>query len=180
MLFQSGMVTLMVILFSERKSNIADEITEILTSCGANYISDRVIYSPNGSFTVVREYKKTDITLKKGVAVFCDNTERFKEQSFPLGIIGICEDRNKNALKVFLKSKTPVISCGLGNKNTVTVSSITDNSLLATLQRSINTLYGVKIEPADFKIALKKNYSTFSVMASVAVLLLNGINPKEL
>lgn len=170
----------MVIIFSERKSNVADEITEILTLAGADFISDNTVCASKGLFTVVREYKKTEITINKGVAVFCDDTERFKEQVLPSGIIGICEDTNKNALKLFFKNRTPVISCGLGNKNTVTLSSLTDNSLLVTLQRNIKSMYGLSIEPADFKITLWKKYSPFSVMAGATILLINGIIPKEL
>ena len=67
----------------------------------------------------------------------------------------------------------------MNSKNTITLSSIIDNELLASLQRSIYDINGKKLEPAEFKIKLNKNYSPFSVMASLAVLLLKGIIPKE-
>ena len=116
----------MVILFSGRKSAVEKEIIEILSGYGADYISDKAVSSLGGRFTVVSEYKKTEIKLKSGIAVFIDDTDRFDNQVFPDGIIGICEDTNTAALKAFKDSGTPVISCGIGAKNTVTLSSFGD------------------------------------------------------
>ncbi len=167
----------MVILFSGRKSVVEKEIIDILCSFGANYISDKTVSSVGGRFTVISEYKKTDIKIKSGIAVFIDDTDRFKNQFFPKGIIGICEDGNLAALKTFKDSETPVISCGMGAKNTVTLSSFGDASLLASLQRTVTDLKGQDIDPAEFKIKLTKKYSPFAVMAGAAVLLLLGIKP---
>lgn len=167
----------MVILFSGRKSAVEKEIIEILSGYGADYISDKAVSSVGGRFTVISEYKKTDIKLKSGIAVFIDDTDRFENQCFPDGIIGICEEGNKAALKVFKDCGTPVISCGMGAKNTVTLSSLGSASLLASLQRTVTDFVGNDIDPAEFKIKLTKKYSPFAVMASAAVLLLVGIKP---
>lgn len=168
----------MVILFSGRKSKVEKEIIEILTLYGANYISDKIVSTTKGKFTIISEYKKTDLRIKKGIAVFIDDTNRFDGQIFPKNIIGICEDSNLKALELFKKSNISVISCGMSTKNTVTLSSLSSDSLLTTLQRTITNNFGAEIEPAEFKIKLNKSYSPFAVMASVAVLLLNGILPK--
>lgn len=167
----------MVILFSGRRSAVEKEIIEILSGYGANYISDKAVSSVGGRFTVVSEYKKTDIKLKSGIAVFIDDTDRFCNQVFPKGIIGICEDSNTAALKAFKTSGIPVISCGMGAKNTVTLSSLGNASLLASLQRTVTDFAGNDIDPAEFKIRLTKKYSPFAVMASAAVLLILGIKP---
>ena len=167
----------MVILFSGRKSTVEKEIIEILSGYGADYISDKAVSSVGGQFTVISEYKKTDIKLKSGIAVFIDDTDRFDNQIFPDGIIGICEDNNTAALKAFKDSETPVISCGMSAKNTVTLSSFGDASLLASLQRTLTDFKGNEIDPAEFRIKLTKKYSPFAVMASAAVLLIMGIKP---
>lgn len=169
----------MVIIFSGRKSAVEKEIISILTKYGANYISDKMISADAGKFTIISEYKKTDIKLKKGIAVFIDDTDRFNDQIFPEGIIGICGDSNTKALELFKKSNIPVISCGMNCKNTVTLSSLNSSTLLATLQRTVIDNYGNEVDPGEFKIKLTKNYEPFSVMASAAVLLVNGIIPDE-
>lgn len=169
----------MVILFSGRKSKTEKEIIEILETYGANYISDKSVSENSGNFTIISTYKKTDIKLEKGIAVFIDDTDRFEKQTFPIGIIGICEDTNTVALEKFKKSGIAVISCGMNLKNTITLSSINDNGLFAVLQRTVTDNSGKTIDPCEFKIKLNKEYSPFAIMASVAVLLINGIFPKE-
>ena len=168
----------MVILFSGRKSAVERDIIEILSGCGANYISDKAVTSGEGGFTIISAYKKTEINLKNGIAVFIDDTDRFDNQIFPDGITGVCEDSNLKALSIFKSCGTPVISCGMSGKNTVTLSSLGSTSLLASLQRTVTDLCGNEVDPAEFKIKLTKQYSPFAVMASAAVLLLVGIKPE--
>ncbi len=169
----------MVVLFSERKSNIEKEIIEILKKCGGDYISDKTVHSTNGLFTVVSEHKITDIKINAGAAVFTDDTDRFRGQILPNGIIGICESQNRSALEIFEKNKTPVISCGMNPKNTLTVSSLNENNVSLSLQRTITTLSGMDTEPFEFNIKLAKTYNPFSIMASAAVLLVHGILPEN-
>lgn len=169
----------MVILFSGRKNKLEKEIIEILTKHGGSYISDKFVSENQGVFTFLSVYKKSEIKLKKGVAVFIDNTDRFENQVLPIGIIGICEDTNQKALKIFKENNIAVISCGINNKNTITLSSYNSKNLLATLQRTLTDSLGNEIDPSEYKISLTKEYQPFSIMASIAILLLSGIAPKE-
>lgn len=169
----------MVILLSGRKSAVEKEIINILTKYNATYISDKMVTAGKGSMTIVSEYKKTQIDVKKGVAVIIDDTDRFIGQTFQKGIIGICEEENLKALQIFSNSDIPVICCGMGAKNTITLSSLNSDTLLASLQRTITDHFGNKLYPSEFKIKLTKKYSPFSVMASTAILLLNGIMPDK-
>ncbi len=169
----------MVILFSGRKSKAEKEIIEILTKYGGNYISDKFVSENDGNFTIISVYKKCEIKLKKGIAVFLDDTDRFLNQNLPIGIIGICEETNQKALEIFKQNNVAVISCGIGAKNTVTLSSFNSDNLLASLQRTLTDNSGNEIDPCEFKIKLTKEYSPFSIMSSIAVLLINGILPFE-
>lgn len=168
----------MVILFAGRKSKTEEEIISILKDYGANHISDRSVTAINSGFTLVSEYKKTELTLKNGIAVMVDHTERFQGQEFPAGMVGVCENTDKTALALMKQSGIPVVSCGMDGKNTVTLSSLGTDILSLTLQRAIPDFSGHIIEPGDYVIQLKKEYQPFSVMASAAVLLLSGIEPK--
>lgn len=169
----------MVILFSNRNNKTEKELIEILTACGADFISDKRISATGGFFTVVSAYKRCDIKIKKGIAVILDDTEKFKKQSLPKNFIGICEDINFSALEIFENNNTNVITHGNNHKNTLTISSFNEKSLVITLQRTIINIYGEKIYPTDYKIILKKNYSKEAVMCAVAILLLNRIEPKS-
>ena len=114
----------MVILFSNRKNKCENEIIEILSKYGAGHLSDKHITESNDNFTILSIYKKSELSLKKGIIVFIDSGERFIKQEIPLGFIGICEDNNLNALTNFKTNKIEAICCGMNNKNTITLSSI--------------------------------------------------------
>ena len=174
MLFRGDEV---VILFSGRKNRCEKEIIQILTRHGANYISDKAVFADGQNFLLVSEYKKTDLHIKQGVAVLIDDTDRFDGQRFPDGMIGICEDSNKKGLEIFSKSGTRVISCGMGAKNTVTLSSLGSDNLLASLQRSLTDCDGRRLDPQEFNIRLTGDYYPFAVMACTAILLWGGITP---
>ena len=164
----------MVILFSNRKSKLEKEILEILITCGADFISDRLVISTGGFFTATVCYKKTQINAKKAIILILDDSEKFKNQILPLGVIGICEDTNQNALNIFKENKVPVITCGNNHKNTITISSIENNQYILTLQRQITDLKGNVILPTDYKITLDNKYSPEAVMLCGAVLCLEN------
>ena len=146
----------MVILFSNRKNKLEKEIIEILSAFGGDFISDKVVTSKGGFFTVTACYKKTELNITKGVALILDDTEKYENQVFPKEMIGICEDRNQMALKIFKKNGLPVITCGSNPKNTLTLSSIDFNNYIITLQREVSGINGKTICPADYKVILQK------------------------
>lgn len=167
----------MVLLFGTRQNKYEKEIIEILKKHGANHISDKVISEGQGDFTIISIYKKAEITLDKGIAVFLNETAKFSKQKLPIGIIGICEEKNSRALENFSLNNITVLTCGIGSKNTVTISSISNNTLLATIQRTIIDTNGNLLNPCEIKIHLTKEYLPYSIMVAVAILLLLGITP---
>lgn len=170
----------MVILLSERKSKIAREIREILSFYNANFIDDKTVINNNGSFCVINIFKPCEIKLTKGIAVICDNSKRFENQTLTINIIGICEDNNQNAVRIFHKNHLAVMSCGINSKNTVTFSSLNENFFVLSLQRSFYSKNGKRQEPTEIKIKLKRNYEPFSILAACTILLYFGITPAEI
>ncbi len=166
----------MVILFSNRKNKLEKEIIEILTACGADFISDKTVAIRGGSFTAAALYKPTTLNIKKGVALILDDSDRFLKQILPSGISGVCEDNNNAALRIFERNGVPVITCGANCKNTITVSSINGGRFIVTLQRQILDIKGNLILPQDFNLNFQKTYSPEAIMLSCAALCLEGSN----
>ena len=167
----------MVLIFSDRKSAEEKEIISILKGFDITYISDKFIKSGKKGLTILNIHKIVELNIDKGIAVMIGDTSRFSSQKFPKGIIGICDCYNKNSLEIFAKHPMEVITCGMGRKNTVTFSSINQDTALLTFQRNITDFSGRTIEPAEYRLKLKTKYNNFSVMASFTILLLNGIKP---
>ena len=167
----------MVILLSDRRNKCEAEIIEILKKYGARCISDKYVIDGKTGLTILSLYKNSDIQIDKGVVVFLDNGARFIKQKLPVGIVGICEENNQSALDILKRNKIEAVCCGMGSKNSITLSSIGSNQLFTCLQRGLQSSSGEIIEQGEFKIKLTKNYKPFSVMASTAILLLEGITP---
>ena len=117
----------MIIIFADQKTKCGTEISDILYRCIPKRQTD---------FDIVTEYS--------------ENID------FSPGSIGVCEDSNSEALKLLMKHCVPVISCGMNGKNTVTLSSINSETLLAALQRTVTDCTGNEVDPGEFKIKLKK------------------------
>lgn len=92
----------------------------------------------------------------------------------------ICWENDIKSLELLKNLKIPVVTCGMNGKNTVTISSITDESCSITLQRSLTDIDKNVIEPAEFPLKLKNKYHTFSIMAAVVLNLLEGKTPCEI
>ncbi len=168
-----------MVILSNRKSKKEKEIIKILKQYGANYISDKILTDLCGKFTIASIYKKTELDLQKGIAVFTEKTLRFKDQKFPIGMVGICEENNHLCLETFKKSRNAVITCGSNHKNTFTLSSYSNGPLLVSLQRSFYDINGNIVEPCELKISITEDYSPFSVMCAAVILLYHGIVPDK-
>jgi hypothetical protein len=66
------------------------------------------------------------------------------------------------------------ISCGRSSKDTLTLSSITSDSAVVSLQRPVVTQSGAVVEQADYPISIEGSYSEdpFRLLAVTAVLIL--------
>lgn len=66
-----------------------------------------------------------------------------------------------------------VITCGMGSRNTVSVTSKTSERITISLNRGIHTLKGL-CEPLELPLPLSEDTSDFGYMAAFAALLLCG------
>ena len=83
--------------------------------------------------------------------------------------IGICDSSDAAALLYFKTEGIPVITCGMGAKNTLTLSSFNDGTALITVQRELPFLSGGGEKPEEFSVHFEGDSSPFAVMAVFAV-----------
>jgi len=160
-----------VFVLTDKENKEEKEITEILSELGAAIVSDNGIFEKASDFTAVFLRNATQIVAERGIVIATDSLKNFKNQHFPKGFIGVCAENNKSALKLFKKNNLSVITCGTGTKNTLSVSSIDEGSMLLCLQRSITDINGDITEPCEIKINSKKQRNLFSLLAAVCVLI---------
>lgn len=161
----------MVFVLSNKENKTEKEIAEMLKQLGVSVVTESGIFEKTSDFTAFFLHNVTKIVAEQGVVIATDNLKKFKNQCFSKGFIGVCSENNKNALKFFKKNKLSVITCGTGTKNTLSVSSIEDSSMLLCLQRSIANIKGNIIEPCEIKVTFKNHQNLFSLLAVVSALI---------
>ncbi len=89
--------------------------------------------------------------------------------------ISIVSSENKNLLYKLSKTKTKVVTCGMCAKDTVTCTSINENSAVIAIQRSLDDVYGKRHMPFETPIVISDNPQIYNYMAYTALLTILGI-----
>ena len=71
------------------------------------------------------------------------------------------------------------VSFGISPKDSLTLSSLGEETILLALQREIITLTGERLDPQEFPLARGNHTAPCHVMACVGVQLLLGVEPGE-
>ena len=71
------------------------------------------------------------------------------------------------------------VSFGISPKDSLTLSSLGEETILLALQREVITLTGQRLDPQEFSLARRGHTAPCHVMACVGVQLLLGIEPGE-
>lgn len=93
--------------------------------------------------------------------------------------------RAENSLGIIVNGDDPpediphgiqLITCGVGAKNTVSFSSLTDTEITLSLNRSMNTAAG-RCDPLELPVKRRAGMDGFSYMSAFAAALLLGLLP---
>lgn len=112
------------------------------------------------------------ITNISGIIVFDSYFKTNNIKQNLSGLTPVFESKNKKAISMLNGTNALPVSCGTGNKDTLSVASIDENKALISLQRDIQSVYGKIIEPQDFTVKLYSNCKLYYTLAIAAVELL--------
>lgn len=90
----------------------------------------------------------------------------------------IVDSDNKNLLKNLDYKKGVLLTCGLNPKSSITASSVTEDArktIQVCIQRSFKTINNNTIDEQEFSLFVPPNASLFSVLSSVAGILICGV-----
>lgn len=79
-----------------------------------------------------------------------------------------------------LQKSEHVITYGLCQKNTVTVSSLVQKDLVIAIQREIPTLAGEMVDAQEFHVKLSQFGDINDALAIVSTLLVSGVSPEKI
>lgn len=88
--------------------------------------------------------------------------------------INIIDSQNKNAMNYLNQKNEITVTCGVSNKSSLMIESLTSYNAILSLQRNIKTQNEL-IYPQGFKIILINNIGIYPLLVTSAILLISGI-----
>ena len=110
----------------------------------------------------------------KGILILKQDVSPLVRLSIALNYPAIVDSGCENGLKLLQRLKLPAVTCGLSLRDTLSLSSISENSACICLQRDLENLQGQISEAGEFPVSFGKPVSQYALMAGCAVLLLSG------
>lgn len=88
--------------------------------------------------------------------------------------IAVVDSGNDRLMRLVSGTGLPAITCGLSPRDTLTLSSIAEDSAVINLQRSVTCFGGAQVEPQEIPVQLTKSIGNFALMALACVCILRG------
>ncbi len=117
----------------------------------------------------VSVYGNGSVSAGEGVIIFAKNCHYAPEGTKAPSVI-INGDMGFDASNL---SGAQIITCGIGAKNTVSITSRTQDSMTLSLNRSIQTLKGI-CEPQELPVKAPENAEPYDYMSAYAAALVLG------
>ena len=134
--------------------------------CGI--ISKDIIVIPKRAEVIILEYEcDSDINIKNGIVIVKPNSAI---QNIPKDLPIIIPSFDKSALNSLLGRDNPIIACGMGNRDTVSISAICNGNASICLNRSIITASGELCEECEILLP-KDDSDDYELMCAAAILL---------
>ena len=169
-----------LILYGDIKDkSITSKLCRVLSDYGGVlYFSDtkasRYGNYGNISFNIYECDNVNEIAIPDGIVIFKSKQSGNSAIKLSDTTIVIIESTNCSAISAINGNNNPCISCGMSNNDSVTLSSISDNSATISIQRSITDIKGNVIEPCDITVRLKQFCDGFTLLSIFCLLVISG------
>ncbi|MCH5323669.1 MAG: hypothetical protein J1E39_00505 [Eubacterium sp.] len=131
-----------------------------LTESGSGYMLD-----------ILSTESLTHICCQSAVVILGEGVEpEFNELSGKLTFIADSLDTKQ--LTALSRCNHPVITCGTFEKDTVSYTSITEDSVTVSLNRKVTALSGRSVQPLEFPVRMTHGYEIYHCLAVTALRIL--------
>lgn len=137
-------------------------------------ITDKSFHCPNGQpeLIIVKSNTLKEIN-SPGIIVFQSDLVITEDLKIDGDAVCVINSSNKNNKEYICSNSLPTVTCGLSEKDTFTISGISEDQVAVSLQRTIKTLSGKMIEPCEFVINLANPVPRYDIMELTAILVLS-------
>lgn len=92
--------------------------------------------------------------------------------SLPPGCPAVLPSENQAAVEFARRQGLLPLDCGLSLRDTLTLSSRTDSSVMIALQRPVKRLDGTVLDPVEIPLSLTRRWAPYPLLCRAGVLLL--------
>ena len=160
-----------VVLYGDKEDKTLKNmiIKEIATDfCVIYYNGDKLLSSGDGEKILLIESDNINEIETECIIILKNNLKTEKIKNLNENSIVIINSGNKSHIEWMSGLDAGVITCGMLAKDTMTFSSISENSAVISLQRSL-PLKNTVIEPFEMPVTKHKDFDEYS-MLSIAIL----------
>lgn len=148
--------------------DLAEVLKEKLCECGNCVTTD----IGNQTQTITIEDTKTNEFNE--VVVFRSDFNNLKAFDICTNAVCVVNSCSKNNIEYICKSGMNAVTCGLSDKDTFTISGISEEQAAVSLQRTLKTVSGKTIQPCEYVFNLTKPLPRYDIMDLAAVLVLSN------
>lgn len=96
----------------------------------------------------------------------------------PKQMVAVVDSCNKELPRLVSATNLPAVTCGLSPRDTITLSSINEDSAVIDVQRSITCFDGSVLEPQEIPVTLYSPIDSYTLMAAATIFILSGDTAK--
>lgn len=122
-------------------------------------------------YTIIIENSKSD--EEKEIAVFRSDLANQNDPNICKNAICVVNSCSKDNIEYICKKGMNAVTCGLSDKDTFTISGISDEQAAVSLQRTLTTIAGKIVQPCEYVFNLTKPVSRYDLMELTAILVLS-------
>jgi len=139
---------------------------------GVNCVSEYSVVSPE--FFVFETDRLDSCGADKAILLFKTKSSLYRPKITPAdSVAAVAEYEDAAAAEAAKKLSVPLVTCGMGSKNCVSVSSVDEKSAVIAVHRPITLLSGKDLLPCEFNVATQTKMSGYPLMALCATLILS-------
>lgn len=173
-----------VVVYAQKPEGPAQLVANVLSRYGRTELHQPASLAARGSGErcyVVEAVSRIDrLMLPQAVLLFADRTAP-RQLALCEKVIVVAGADNRRVSRLLCGRPNPVVTCGTGLRDTLTLSSSAGDRAVLCAQRRIPTLTGELLEPFEFAVELKgKGINTALLAAGTAAVCGCDLSGKEL
>ena len=146
-----------VVVYGQRPEKAARLVAATLCQYGAVnvFLRESKVMAGNGvaEFSVVAADRLERLMVPRSVLLLADQSAPRRLEMADDTIVAACAD-NRRMARLMKGRANPVVTCGTGVRDTLTLSSATGERTILCVQRALPTAVGEWIEPFEFAVRI--------------------------